>query len=245
MRRAQLFPWRAPRRPSEDHCSSIASGGMVDIVAGPASDWQSGGFCQPSAAPARRQTTCFLLRQRAPLAAFGTIEKYPWEAPRTCQTADLDSARRVHGRSAPCWLPPRAQTRALRTPRGARAPSKKSILRAPGGEGKGVWAWGSRGGTEELPICQPARRGGRNTHSPSGALCVERTLAGWRAGSARGSLAACPQPAKPQDLPAAFCPKPAPSQPAPAPALLAPVKVQDHDDHDGAARRARNRSGGR
>ena len=39
MQRAQLFPWQAPLRPSKDHCSSMASGGMVDIVAGPAQDW--------------------------------------------------------------------------------------------------------------------------------------------------------------------------------------------------------------
>ena len=46
---------------------------MVDIEAGPAPHWQSGGFCQPSAAPARRQSTFFFCH-RAPLAAFGTIK---------------------------------------------------------------------------------------------------------------------------------------------------------------------------
>ena len=129
-------------------------------------------------------------------------------------------------RSAHCWLSPRAQTRALRSPRGPRAPSKKSILRAPGGEGKGVRACGSRGGTDELPMCQPARRVGRNTQHPSGAPLVCCTLKGWPAGRKRGSLAGCPLPAKPQDLPPAPRPRPAPSQPAPLLAQLAPCPVK-------------------
>ena len=37
-----------------------------------------------------------------------------------------------------------------------------------GEKGRVAWACGSRGGTKELPICQPARRVGRDTQTPRG-----------------------------------------------------------------------------
>ena len=130
-------------------------------------------------------------------------------------------------------------------PRGLRRTVDKATLRARGGDGVVARACGWRGGTKEMPAGQPARFWGEMAAAAPQPRALAPTLAGCPAGSRRGSQAGCPEPAKPPDRPAAFGPRPAPSQPAPAPALLAPVKVQDHDDHDGAARRARNGSGGR
>ena len=106
---------------------------------------------------------------RAPLAMIRTSKRHDCERPQTCQARAPNSERSGDKNSAGCWLSPRAQKRAPRRPRSARAPSRKSILRARGGEGKGVWACGSRGGTKEPPRCQPTRRYGRYSQPPSGA----------------------------------------------------------------------------
>ena len=106
---------------------------------------------------------------RAPLAILREAKKHLHVQPRTCQARVPDSVTDVDERYASSSHLPRAHTRAPRSPRGARAQSKKSILRAQGGEGKDVWACGSRGGTEEPPRCQPTRRYGRYSQHPSGA----------------------------------------------------------------------------
>ena len=178
--------------------------GIVDIGAGDAPDWQSGASAGPPT-PSSVDQSAFFCCTLAPFAAFLNRIKSSSEPSRACQTAYLDSGKGGDGRYARCWLSPSANIRALRSQQGARAPSRKSILRARGGEGKGVWACGSRGGTEELAICQPARRFGRNTQHPSGGTPRLLHSGGLACGPKKG-LASCLPSASEAPGPSTFTP---------------------------------------